>query len=314
MEELITRQEYWRRCYHARRYLECCSENEIAQRMRDVLTNLTWLTGEGKIGLIPPLSADINWLEKYGHIAEECKLRGIRPPRGVAISGSLPKPTFPSTPWAANLMGRIRERVGNGPYLAKLGKARYLDETYRTGAWRISLASTYRDPSLNPAQQDSELEVSLHRLPSEVTISIPDHKTGNPKASTHPMGKLTIISTCSTDFYVSCLCEQVHLRLFDDFEADSCLIVYDPSEFERRMFKAAVQVLPNWAGSRERVQYIDPYTSNNPNPDIPASKHFRYWYQREVRFVWLPETARGLSEHLFLELGDISGIAQLEHL
>jgi len=53
MEELITRQEYWRRCYHARRYLECCSEDEIAQRMRDVLTNLTWLTGEGKIGLIP---------------------------------------------------------------------------------------------------------------------------------------------------------------------------------------------------------------------------------------------------------------------
>ena len=200
MAEFITRQEYWRRCYHARRYLEYASEYELLQRMRDVMSNLTWLTELGQIGIIPPLEAEINWVEMFGHIMEEYKLRSLTPPTGASLTASLPKPTFPLEPRGAKLMRHLRSEVSNRPYLVKLGKARYLEETYRSGAWRVSPASTYKDPSLNQAQRDSELELSMHRLSGDVTVDVWDHKTGKLKASTRPTENFTVVSSSGTDF------------------------------------------------------------------------------------------------------------------
>jgi hypothetical protein len=76
--------------------------------------------------------------------------------------------------------------------------------------------------------------------------------------------------------------------LFKDFEADSCLIVYDRTEFTKRFRKALESKLPDWKFIESYVSYVDP---NNPGPHapiIPISKHLRFVYQREFRLIFHP--------------------------
>ncbi len=119
------------------------------------------------------------------------------------------------------------------------------------------------------------------------------------------------------DLHHGLLTAQLHPKLFSDFDADSCIVIYDLHKFAQRVFVAARQILPafEWHGVCRSVRYFDPYfppSGSDPSFDPFTSKHFRYAYQNEVRFTWLPETlARPLAPELYLELGDISDICQL---
>jgi hypothetical protein len=45
---------------------------------------------------------------------------------------------------------------------------------------------------------------------------------------------------------------------------------------------------------------------------IPISRHFKYWYQKEGRFVWLPPPSSFKRlEPLDIEIGPIDDIAKL---
>ena len=104
---------------------------------------------------------------------------------------------------------------------------------------------------------------------------------------------------------------QLDLRLFDDFDADCGIIVHRPTEFAERVFAVAKRALPTWVGGFGEVKYIDPYRPPNNDVEIFRSKDFRFWYQKEVRFAWLPlELPQAKLDHLYLELGDISDICQ----
>jgi hypothetical protein len=143
-----------------------------------------------------------------------------------------------------------------------------------------------------------------------------DGKTGNFKGEAETEGNITRTSHTS-DYYVSCLTKQLDPRLFDDFQSDCCIIVHEPAEFARRMFKSARTLLPSWHGVFRDVHYIDPYRPPPDNPEdfgVFCSKNFRFWYQKEVRFAWLPDQDAKDLDHLLLELGDISDICQLVNL
>jgi hypothetical protein len=60
-----------------------------------------------------------------------------------------------------------------------------------------------------------------------------------------------------------------------------------------------------------KVTYIDPLLPSVTMPDVPMSKHFRYTYQHEYRFVWLPTEAKGQLSYVDLELGPLKDIAEL---
>jgi hypothetical protein len=101
-----------------------------------------------------------------------------------------------------------------GEYLIKLGKRRHMLDLYEDGRLKISPASAYADPSLNPAIQDDELAVSSFGQQSEVLIEAFDRNTGQRKAATRPIGNLKYTSRSKTDFYVYCMASNLDFRLF----------------------------------------------------------------------------------------------------
>jgi hypothetical protein len=224
---------------------------------------------------------------------------------------AVPKPTFPSDPRGQKLVERLGLSLSDHQFLVKLGKSKYLKSDFRLGRWRISPASSYAesDPSLSLAQRDSELELSTF-LPKQ-KLRVFDGKTRLFKGEMEPLGNVKVRSQSLTDYYVSCMTKQLDLRLFDDFDADCVIIVHKPTEFAERVFSAAKRVLPSWAGAFGDVKYIDPYRPPKDDVDIFRCKDFRFCYQKEVRFAWLPsELVQGKLDHLYLGLGDTSDICQ----
>ncbi len=81
----MPRHEFWRLRYRSRRYLEHLSNKDLIQRHNDILTNLTLLTDELKIGFQSMNEEGKRWAELYTHLLEECSLRRFQ------IIDNLPK-------------------------------------------------------------------------------------------------------------------------------------------------------------------------------------------------------------------------------
>lgn len=300
----LRRHQLWRLQYRRRRYLEHVTDEDLAQRMRDITCNLTELTIEGKIGLRPLEDTGAKWIEAFTHVLEEYSLRNAGIPSGLMKGAVLPRPTWPRVPKAAALLNEAR--FDPARHLVKFGKSEHMKLAVE-GRWRIAPASSYGDPSLGPARYDSELKRTKVGLQGEVGITILDRYSGLPKQRTHPLGNLTVTEESTTDYYVICLSKALSPRLFDDFGYDSCVIIRNVRAFAERIFKVVRKLLPDWHGRLREVTYFDPI--NPPlRVDFYFSKHFRYAYQQEVRFAWLPSTARShLVVHEF-NLGSVTDI------
>jgi hypothetical protein len=308
---LVRNQDAWRILYRRNRYLEHADQAGLFSRTRDIITNITGLTYEGKIDLLAPNKGGAFWIERFTHVLEEMALRGIGFPDGLLKNAAVPKPSFPVEPRARKLIEQLGPALGKKQYVAKLGKARYLEPAFKAGLWRISPASTYAasDPSLGPAQRDDELEMSIY-LP-KARIKVWDGKSGKFKGEGETLGNVRRTSRAPSDYYVSCMTKQLDLRLFDDFGADCCIVVDDHVEFARRVFAAARKLLPSWHAVFRDVRYVDPYLPPKEEFYLFSSKDFKYSYQKEVRFAWIPEGDAGKLDHLQLEIGDISDISRL---
>lgn len=183
---------------------------------------------------------------------------------------------------------------------------------YKRGRLRIAPASSYSDPSLNLAIRDDELSVSTYGLQSEVLIEVFDPNNGQRTAATHPIGNMTYTSRAKTDYYAYCMGVRLDFRLFGDFGYNASVIVRDHATFEDRLNRAISAQLPGWVGIAGPVRYIDPFNCKKDDIDVYFTKHHKYWYQREYRFVCLPhgQPATPL-QPFFVELGSMRDICQL---
>ena len=108
-----------------------------------------------------------------------------------------------------------------------------------------------------------------------------------------------------TNYYVYCLSLSFTPRLFLDFDADACLIIRKPNDFQKMLLSIFESKMQGWTGTGERVVYIDPLNCPLAHIDVFSSKHFRYAYQREYRLIWLPSDPKQALDHVLLELPDI---------
>jgi hypothetical protein len=172
------------------------------------------------------------------------------------------------------------------------------------GVVRILPASAYNAVE-DRARTDNELEKSSY-LPGEYTKIL--GKDGKQSAIIGDMER----SASFPDYYVVCASCDWDDALFDDFQADSCVVIKQPKTFVQRLTQAAEEKLQGWAFVDVPVQYFDPYEMRlksiiNPSVD----KHFRFAYQREYRFVWAPLQGQSCKQSIHLVLGSLSGIAEL---
>ena len=207
----VRRHECWRLIYRRNRYLENAPEVDLINRARDIISNITGLTYDGKIDFLPLDAGGAYWMEVFTHVLEEQKLRGTCLPPGFMKDASVPKPTFPMEPRAKKLLRQLGSRLADHEYVAKLGKLKYLEKEFNLGHWRISPASSYAasDPSLSLAQRDTELQRRVYWPKSKMRAW--DGKTGKFKGEIESLGNITVTSTLN-DYYVSCLTKRLDLR------------------------------------------------------------------------------------------------------
>jgi len=272
------------------------------------MNNLATLTQDGKIGVLPIGPDGIRWMTLFTHVHEEYVSRKQIPP--VLSSMPFPKPTAPDLPKSVMALKEI-EVPKAGETLIKLGKLSHMKDLFERGRIRIAPARSYDDPSLNYAIKDDELQFDQVKPGSEVTITFLDKQTGEPR-NAKPIGEVTDTTSLTTNFYVYCMTHTLSYRLFGDFEADACVIVREPETFVAKLVQAVQQVLPGWIEWNQVVQYIDPYLHPKADVDLFFSKHFKFWYQQEYRFVWMPEAdGRDNLEPIFVELGPLDAISEL---
>lgn len=113
-----------------------------------------------------------------------------------------------------------------------------------------------------------------------------------------------------SDYYISCFSSSYEYRLYDDFEAEGCVVIKDIVRFTNSVKARMEEILPGWRFSFGAVNYQDPYHPI-PKLNIFFCKHFRYAYQREFRFVWDPPIKHKSLKPIFLELGPLKDYCEL---
>jgi len=312
MSTNIPRHEAWRKIYRANRYCRHLSQKELNQRIRDVLLNNLVLTLDAKVGLHPIGPDGMRWMELWTHVLEEMVLRHGPYPNGFTrdILHSEPFPDFAGK--LGEKAAAILASKGLRPsdVFIKFGKAKHMKSLFEYGAMRVQSASYYATPDHNGAIKDDELS-----LPLSLALSRDDiiKVVLNPQdVPDRPIEKrLDITYKAGTDYWLYCLATAVEPRLFVDFQADSCVIIKDRKRFQHMMTLQSVAKFSKTSHRHGKAIYIDPIIPSTTNIDVPMSKHFRYEYQNEYRFVWKPIKPMANLPYVDLELGSLESFAEL---
>jgi len=297
--------------YRKERYMDHLSETDLYIRAKDILINCIEINKDGKFAA--DLSDDYGqffWV-RWTHIIEEYRIRygSFRPMFDKQNVDGLCIPKNFTLINKANL--KINQVDKNSkPNLYKYGKLEYLKQYLKNGNIRISPASSYKDPSLNHAINDDELNFISQNHPSKLKMEVFD-KFGNFKGLVKPLeGKLTFTST--TDYYVFCMSTILSPRLFVDFDnADGCLIIKNTTVFLKKLLEGFLKSNNNYLGQIGVVKYVDPIFANYKEYDQFYSKHFRYAYQRELRVSFIPGKDIKQLEYKVLQLGNLEDCCEL---
>jgi hypothetical protein len=265
------------------------------------------LTEKGQLGLQHPKEkTEFPWVEIWTHILEEFALRRMSLPADCIDLKTSPIPTAPNPAKGFIESRSIKGDLSNA--LVKYGNRHWLSTTLKTGNWQVSPASSYSDASLEAARQDSELEFSM-QFPCFEETSVPVE--GIEGSFHHDFkGAYTIQTRATTDYYLVSLARGLIYRMFDDFHADACLIIRDEDRFRKQMLKAFSCARPAWLSECRPVDYLDPCMPARIT-DVYFTKHFRYAYQEEFRFVWKPSCPVNVLPKICITLGSLEGICEL---
>ncbi|MBC3860487.1 hypothetical protein H8K32_00100 [Undibacterium jejuense] len=308
----MPRQEIWRKMYRENRYCRHLSQKELNQRIRDVFLNMLRLMPDVKIGL-PPLEPEgAKAMEIWAHVLEEMALRHGPYPNGFTrdILHSEPFPDFAGEVGAKAAGVLASKGLRSGDVFVKFGKAEHMRSLVEKGSLRIQSASYYATPNHNGAIRDDELSLPLSLALSRDAIikgvlnpqDVPDGPI---------LQRLDVTYNAGTDYWLYCVSCAVEPRLFVDFQADSCVIIKDKDRFQHLLTLQSAAKFPDTGHRHGKAIYVDPHLPATANIDVPMSKHFRYEYQSEYRFVWRPVKPMINLLYVDLELGSLENIAEL---
>jgi hypothetical protein len=309
---MISRNSAWREAYRKRPYARALSRAELGKRIRDIFLNMLSITKNGQLGFLPPKRGDEVWIEKFTHMLEEMEMRYGPYPNGMDrdILHSEPLPDFASE-LGRKAAERLSERgLRRNEVLIKYGQRKYMEELHRSGRLRIQAASFFSSATHNAAIRDDELsfEMSIVLSRDEV-VGVVQNPSDVPQDAADQRANLSLRSP--TDYWLYCLTKSINPRLFLDFSADSCVIIRNPPLFRQRLQNSAQKIFQNVDAKEGPANYIDPLFPEESIPFIPLVKHFGYTYQAEYRFIWLPRTPIAKLEHVDIEIGSLTDIAEL---
>jgi hypothetical protein len=284
------------------------SQDEIEERTRDIIANMSILSEQGKISLRGINPEGEYWMILWTDILEEMEIRGAGFRSEFLTSAQLPIPTYPKLPKAKLALGS--QSLPPMPYLVKLGHQIFMERMISEGVIRVNPAASFNDASLNRTIRDDELSISVRKLPEDLSVDELREKVPS-ETLIPPQGFREVVVRSLTNYLVYCMSFRYELRLFDDFQYDACVIVKNPKTFIARVQAKAAEKLPGWRLAVAPVSYIDPLNHGGALPDVFFCKHFRYAYQQEFRLGWLPPRKIDNLDPLDLRLGALDDLAEL---
>jgi hypothetical protein len=258
----------WRDEYLKNRYLEHATQEELTSRLDDIFVNMIRFTDEGKAVVRTPVEKN-PLAPLFGHVLHELGQRSAGDYAFSVKSLHFDDTAYPNIRRAAELWRE--QSLKPGSYMLKFGKLKYLEHLVNKGEMRICPASFYREPSLVSAIRDDELQFT--QTVRGGTVKIQDHDGTWHTAPT--VGPVRLTHTANSDYYLSCYSILFENRLFDDFNADGCLIIKDMDRFGSCLCNTVRPILPGFDCFIGGVQYRDPYVPTK-DPDVHFTKHFRY--------------------------------------
>jgi len=316
-EQPVQRHITWRRQYDASRYARHLSQPELNRRIRDILVNLLLVDPEGKASLSRITNESALWLEKFTHVLEEMQLRHGPYPAGFTreILHSEPFPNF-----ASELAEKAAKRLTpiglkRGEVFIKFGKREHMERLYESGALRIQPATYFAQTDHNGAVRDDELTLSVS-LPLSRADVLNIVKNPQDVPLDAPEQRVDLKFESPTDYWLYCVTNSVEPRLFVDFNADSCVIIRDRGKFGQMLSEASRQRLTGAVVNNGPAIYFDPLLPKTAEVGVsptfvPFVKHFRYTYQDEHRFCWLPPVPVQEVTHVDVEIGSLKEFSDL---
>ena len=104
-----------------------------------------------------------------------------------------------------------------------------------------------------------------------------------------PPGQGFKYTVSTEDYLVFCRAAARSNRLYQDFRADACLVITDPSRFVKEAAEAGEADLPGYSFGYAGLRYVDPLIATPNGRPVHAIKHFRFAYQKEFRCIWQPK-------------------------
>ena len=149
----------WREQYAKSRYLEFLSTEDLQKRYVDLLDNVLLFTSDGRPHL-GGLGADTGWTRRIADVWAEVDLRSLGAAWLKAVEQAVLDRPYPSVKRAIDAWGDRRftpERA-----IIKYGRRAHMIDFLERGSMRLTPASSYGDPSLNPAPISSSTLPSVY--------------------------------------------------------------------------------------------------------------------------------------------------------
>lgn len=308
----MNRLDKLRQEYAANRYLANLPLEELQKRINDIMSNIVRIDERG---LIVPHKFDEGggyWMDIFEHARHEMFLRFGPFPAGFDAGfikqAAIPKPDLELAKRAAALLAE-RKFHGDRTFF-KFGEVPHLRALLNEGVLRISPASVYSDPSLNHAIRDDELSVKTY--PSDRPMPLQGYEP--PDFQVPGKRIISVEAKAPTNYYVFCLSYKYSPRLPVDFSKTGVLEIRDVLGFSKKLFEATKNLLPDWLPGLGAVTYIDPLLPRLKEPNALFCKHFRFAYQSEVRYIWIPKKPTWELPHIEVRMGNLAEHCELHLL
>lgn len=303
-------------------YLANATEVQVTRRYEAIRANL-WTApppGDPQLHIDPSKSSF--WAKKLTEVRTE-RFRRSRA-AGIYRGAPLGFVTFDearllsTTILEHRIVNAVRTlSLPSSRFLVRFSDARYVQDALQRGRFRIAPAADYDDPSLNAAQRDDELSHAAVRGDRHIAARIIGYLPGENPSQARPMPvkwREMFEYMNSANFYVLCLTDQFDARMFRDFQKDAAIIIRDPVAFIDRLSDVTLSRFPELHFRAEPVRYYDPYTVERHELVPGFSKNFYFSYQREFRPTWWPREPTTRLSPFFIEIGDLTDIAEAIYL
>lgn len=296
--------DIWRHDYRSGRYMAHLSDRELDERWIAFVEAGLEITPQGKIAPFGTAQPPTERLSALTHLMEEFSLRERAAPRMSQAPALLVK-DFDRLRAAKLMTGAHLQE----PFLLRFGAPEHIGDALTRGRFRLRPASAFSDPSLGPARTDDEISVRLRPNVSGAILKVQDNATGKHRAVGR-LRNLEFTHSAGTDYLVLCMAAAGKARLFADFDR-ACLVIRDPVSFRTRLEHASARIPFAHDLFSGPVKYYDPLRARPDEVRPIFHKHFRFEYQAEWRFAWMPHQPVPALDPVFIDIGPLTDIAEV---